>query len=231
MGTRGEFFENTARKRAMRALSGKEYAFPEEHAQDSNEELLRYLKACAKEIGRSPAVCEVIGGNYIAKRFGSWERALWFVGLPKPKPAPKYERRLIFRRELEFQKQKFLEEKKMIRTAREEKYEEAREKAEEEKMRRLQIEEDFARVHTEDSDDQLLTYLQKCATDLGHTPYKKEVIGSELIRERFGSWTVALVVANLDLPKDVKPPKPRELQMYRQAAKERSMEKQKGERK
>lgn len=224
MGTRGEFFENTARKRAMKALSGKEHAFPEEHAQDTNEELLDYVKACAKEIGRSPAACEVIGGNYIAKRFGSWERALWFIGLSKPKQIPKFERRLIFRQELEFQKQKFLEEKKMIRAAREERWEEAREKAEAEKLQRLQIEESFARMHTEDTDDQLLTYLQQCANDLGRTPYKKEVIGSELIRERFGSWTVALIVADLELPKDVKPPKMRELLAYHRAAAKRNKE-------
>ena len=35
-----------------------------------------YLRRCAGHWGKSPAPCEIVGGSYIAERFGSWSNAL-----------------------------------------------------------------------------------------------------------------------------------------------------------
>ena len=47
-----------------------------DHQNDSLEQLSDYLKACMDDIGHAPAKVEVIGGDYIEYRFGSWEKAL-----------------------------------------------------------------------------------------------------------------------------------------------------------
>ena len=80
----------------------------------------------------------------------------------------------------------------------------------------------WASEHGNDSDEQLLEYLQHCAAALGHTPMRREVVGSTNIAERFGNWAVALTVAGLPLPKNIKPPKRTALDNYRKRRKERS---------
>ena len=66
-------------------------------------------------------------------------------------------------------------------------------------------EQEFTRNRGDDSDEQLLSYLQFCAQLLGHTPWPREIVGGSLIVKRFGSWEKALVSANL--PKSVTPDK------------------------
>ena len=50
------------------------------HQHDSREELARYLRQCKKELGHVPAQSEVIGGDLLALRFGSWATALNYSG-------------------------------------------------------------------------------------------------------------------------------------------------------
>lgn len=222
MGDPRYSLENTARKRAQRALSEKEALFRTEHAQDTDEELCGYIFICAQRIGHSPAACEVIGGEYISERFGIWEKALKAAGLTPAAQTPRYERRLIFRQELEFQKQAFLEEKRVIREAKEKRGRKDSVVLAQEQEEVLRLEEQFLQKHSTDSDEQLLVYLRQCAAELGRTPHKKEVIGSELLKERFITWAVALHMAGLELPKDMKPPKERDLSAYRKAKKMRA---------
>ena len=75
--------------------------------------------------------------------------------------------------------------------------------------------------HHTDTDWQLLDYIRQCAMELGHTPVKKEVLGSALIRERFGSWATALVLAGLELPQGMKLPSKFELEAARKRLVER----------
>ena len=63
----------------------------------------------------------------------------------------------------------------------------------------------WAAEHEADTDAELLDYLRQCAADLGHTPMRREVLGSTYIAERFGNWSVALTVAGLYLPKKKRP--------------------------
>lgn len=61
-------------------------------------------------------------------------------------------------------------------------------------------EQDFAKNRADDSDEQLLAYLQFCAELLGHTPWSREIIGGRSIEDRFGSWEKALAKAKLPKP-------------------------------
>ena len=62
--------------RIDRILCHKHIKFALEHQKDSLEQLTVYLKACTDDLGHLPRKCEVIGGEFIALRFGSWEVAL-----------------------------------------------------------------------------------------------------------------------------------------------------------
>lgn len=64
---------------------------------------------------------------------------------------------------------------------------------------------EWAAEHEADTDEALLDYLRQCAAELGHTPMRREVLGSTYIAERFGNWSVALTVAGLYLPKKKRP--------------------------
>ena len=57
-------------KRTRAALDEQDRAFAERHAGDTLAELACYLRRCAEHWGRSPAPCEIVGGSYIADRFG-----------------------------------------------------------------------------------------------------------------------------------------------------------------
>lgn len=95
-------------------------------------------------------------------------------------------------------------------------------KAREENRVLAERDKQWAIEHENDDDEQLLEYLQHCAAALGHTPMRREVLGSTYIAERFGNWAVALAVAGLPLPKNIKPPKQTALDNYRKRRKERS---------
>ena len=63
-------------KRTRAALEEQDRAFAERHAGDTLPELACYLRRCAGHWHKSPAPCEIVGGSYIAERFGSWSDAL-----------------------------------------------------------------------------------------------------------------------------------------------------------
>lgn len=58
----------------------------------------------------------------------------------------------------------------------------------------------FAAQHEQDTDEQLLSYLWKCAAELRHSPHPKEIVGWKYILERFGTWEIALRRARLPCP-------------------------------
>lgn len=62
------------------AVSRQNIEFILAHQHDSREELARYLRQCKKELGHVPAQSEVIGGDLLALRFGSWVEALNYSG-------------------------------------------------------------------------------------------------------------------------------------------------------
>ena len=92
-------FENILRKRTEEALAKQQREFEIVHREDTDEELIDYLRRCAKEIGRAPNACEVIGGAYLHRRLGGWDRALRLAGLGRPGRAPDFHRRWIYKQE------------------------------------------------------------------------------------------------------------------------------------
>lgn len=85
-------------------------------------------------------------------------------------------------------------------------------------MRRKDAE--FVAAHRDDTDEQLIAYLQRCAQELGHTPYPREVFGGAMIGERFGGWSRAVDVAGLPYPTHRVSDKGRRI--YRKTMKEQS---------
>ena len=58
----------------------------------------------------------------------------------------------------------------------------------------------FAEEHARDTEQQLADYLRKCAQELGHTPWPREIPGGMTVQARFGSWELAVAKAGLPLP-------------------------------
>lgn len=55
----------------------------------------------------------------------------------------------------------------------------------------------FVQQHRTDTNQELIQYLWCCARTLGRSPSDTEVIGADLLIERFGSWEKALEAAEL----------------------------------
>ena len=98
------------------AISRKNIEFILAHQHDSREELARYLRQCKKELGHIPAQSEVIGGDLLALRFGSWVEALNYSGYMNCKgtavSALPLERTAIFQEEYERQSALHVQQKK-----------------------------------------------------------------------------------------------------------------------
>ena len=98
------------------AISRRNIEFILAHQHDSREELARYLRQCKKELGHVPAQSEVIGGDLLALRFGSWATALNYSGYvdyrgPALSALP-LERTAIFQEEYERQSALHVQQKK-----------------------------------------------------------------------------------------------------------------------
>ena len=108
---RGEAFEQILNRRIEEALAEKQRLFAQEHEQDSDEILLRYVKDFAEELGRTPNSSEIIGGAYLKERFGGWDKLLERAELPLPGRAADLRHRLIFKKEREQQLKLWRDEK------------------------------------------------------------------------------------------------------------------------
>ena len=86
------------------------------HQNDSPEELSRYLRNCKYELGHIPAQSEVLGGELLTLRFGSWTRALESAGFQNCKGQAvsnfPLERTALFRAEYERQSALHVQQKK-----------------------------------------------------------------------------------------------------------------------
>ena len=103
--SRQDIYRAVIRRRAHEALEEKHRAFGQEHAQASDEELLRYLLGCAEQLGHTPHPKEVIGYPTLIERFGSWQIALRRCGLGDPNTPNVPSGFLIIKQEEERQKE------------------------------------------------------------------------------------------------------------------------------
>ena len=97
--------ERRMKERTRIVVTQKNIEYILAHQHDSREELARYLRQCKKELGHVPAQSEVIGGDLLALRFGSWVEALNYSGYMNCKgtavSALPLERTAIFQEEYE----------------------------------------------------------------------------------------------------------------------------------
>lgn len=62
--------------RVERVIAYRNVQFIIDHQHDTDQQLSAYLEACMQELGHVPAKVEVIGGDYLEYRFGTWKKAL-----------------------------------------------------------------------------------------------------------------------------------------------------------
>lgn len=81
---RNNIYEATIKRMVNEALKAQEQEFACNRGNDSDEQLLGYLRFCASLLGHTPWPREIVGGSMIEARFGSWETALANAKLPMP---------------------------------------------------------------------------------------------------------------------------------------------------
>ena len=93
------------------ALEAQEQAFASQHTLDSDEQLLMYLRQCAATLRHTPWPREIVGGNLIERRFGTWQAALCLAKLPLPNTPDKITVFIRYQEEAERQKVIYREKK------------------------------------------------------------------------------------------------------------------------
>lgn len=200
--------------RTDKALEEKNKQFAIDHAKDSRAQLIAYVLQCKEELGHTPFMTEIIGGAYIGYRFDGWVKMLQAAGLPLHTKEPPHTARKIYRDELKNQAKLLKEEKAAAKKENAAAKEARAEQAREDQAVRKERDRIWGEEHVEDSDRQLLAYVKAIAADLGETPRKSEVIGGEFICKRIGSWALVCTLTELPLPRELKPPKKKELLQY-----------------
>ena len=81
---RNHIYETAINRMVNQALEAQEQEFIRNRSDDSEEQLLAYLRFCAQLLGHSPWPREIVGGSWMEERFGSWDAALTKANLPQP---------------------------------------------------------------------------------------------------------------------------------------------------
>ena len=79
--TRNEIYESVIRKMVLQSLDEQELEFTRDHAFDTDEQLLDYIREYATVFHYAPRYKEIIGWKLITERFGSWGAAIEKAGL------------------------------------------------------------------------------------------------------------------------------------------------------
>ena len=103
-------------KRTREALQAQDEAFAIEHETASDADLIDYVRHCV-DASYTPAPCEVIGGAFIAQRFGNWFAALKAAGRPSQYKPPRENSYPRFHEEYARQEAQFMQERREKRQA------------------------------------------------------------------------------------------------------------------
>lgn len=103
-------------KRTREALQAQDETFTIEHENSSDAELIDYVRCCVNASYTS-APCEVVGGAYIAQRFGNWSAALKAAGLPSQYKPPRENGYPRFHEEYARQEAQLMQERREKRQA------------------------------------------------------------------------------------------------------------------
>ncbi len=133
---RNNIYDAIIKKMVTKSLEEQENEFEETHKEDSDEQLLEYIKEQAEKLSRVPWQREIVGGSYIEKRFGTWKNALRKAELPNPKHADLIENFERIQNEIEIQKAAYRKNKaeKKERSAKRKAEQAAKRRQREEKM-------------------------------------------------------------------------------------------------
>ena len=71
----------TESQKLHETLAAQDQAWGEAHRNDSDEALLAYLRSRAENFDEPPARDDILGGRYLARRFGGWRKALELSGM------------------------------------------------------------------------------------------------------------------------------------------------------
>ena len=82
--SRKELYDAAIKRMVTRVLEEQERQFAQEHASDTDKQLLAYLEEQAMLLGYSPRRKEIVGWRILEERFGDWETAVVRAGLPAP---------------------------------------------------------------------------------------------------------------------------------------------------
>ena len=74
--------------RTKEALRQRNVQFAQTHGDASDEELLDYVRGEAARLGMTPNAGEIIGGHFIAVRFGCWKNVVTGAGPAEEAEAP-----------------------------------------------------------------------------------------------------------------------------------------------
>ena len=108
---RNDIYAAAIRRMVKEEMEEQEQEFARSRGGDSDEQLLRYLRFCAKRLGHSPWPREIVGGCFLEQRFGSWEDALLKAKLPKSTTLDKLNTFTRYQEEVARQKQLYREKK------------------------------------------------------------------------------------------------------------------------
>ena len=108
---RHNIYEATIRRMVTQALESQEQEFAQLHETDSDKQLLAYLRKCALRLNHTPWPGEIVGGQFIEKRFGTWQQALSLAKLPAPITANQQQHFARIREETERQKEAYRQHK------------------------------------------------------------------------------------------------------------------------
>ena len=125
---RNDIYDAVINRMVREALEARENEFAEKHGSDSDEALLDYLRRCALRLHHTPWPKEIVGGELIRARFGSWENALREAKLPPPQMANRISKFALYQQEVENQKEEYRRKKteKKLRAAERRKAQEAK---------------------------------------------------------------------------------------------------------
>ena len=108
---RQNIYEATIRRMVQEALAQQEQEFRQQHENDTDGQLLEYLRAGACRLHHTPWSGEIVGGKLIQERFGTWSRALTLAELPAPKTSNHSSSFARVKEETERQKEKYRQRK------------------------------------------------------------------------------------------------------------------------
>ena len=74
--------------RTKEALRQRNVQFAQTHGDASDEELLDYVRGEAARLGMTPNAGEIIGGHFIAVRFGCWKNVVTAAGSRRRSRSP-----------------------------------------------------------------------------------------------------------------------------------------------